>query len=72
MFSDKTSFILAISVSLTFSIAGMLDILDNLVVASVIIIAFMLVVINLFIRDKAPIKAAPKKEDIIKKNVDES
>ncbi|WP_434035616.1 hypothetical protein [Formosa sp. 4Alg 33] len=62
MFSDKTSFTLAIAVSLGFIISGILDILDNIVVIALISVAFILVVANLFTGGKAPIKDYEKKD----------
>ena len=56
MFSDKTSFLLTIVVSFGFAIAGMLDILDNFVVITLLMIGFVLIVANLFTHDKVQIE----------------
>ncbi|MDW5289817.1 hypothetical protein [Formosa sp. PL04] len=56
MLSDKTSFILTIAVSFGFSISGMLDILDNFVVVTLLMLGFVLIVANLFTYDKVQIE----------------
>ncbi|WP_066217613.1 hypothetical protein [Formosa haliotis] len=67
MLSDKMSFILTIVVSFGFAISGMLDILDNFVVITLLMLGFILVVANLFTHDKVQIedyeKPQTRKED---------
>jgi len=50
MFTDKQSLILCAIVVFGFSISGIIDILDNYVVVAVLLILFILIVINLFMK----------------------
>ncbi|CDF79755.1 hypothetical protein BN863_20430 [Formosa agariphila KMM 3901] len=60
MFSDKTSFILTVAVALGFTICGLLDILDNFVVITLLLIGFVLIVVNLFTHDKVHVEEYEK------------
>jgi uncharacterized membrane protein len=50
MFTDKQSLILCAIVVFGFSISGMIGILDNYVVVAVLLILFILIIINLFMK----------------------
>ncbi len=50
MFTDKQSLILCAIVVFGFSISGIIGILDNYVVVAVLLILFILIVINLFMK----------------------
>ncbi|MBP1839739.1 hypothetical protein [Formosa algae] len=62
MLSDKTSFILCVLVALGFSITGILDLLDNFVVVTLLLLGFLLVVVNLFTHDKIQVDEYEKPE----------
>ncbi|QDO95411.1 hypothetical protein FNB79_16020 [Formosa sediminum] len=55
MLSDKTSFILTVIVAFGFAFMGILDLLDNFVVVTLLLLGFLLVVVNLFTHDKVQI-----------------
>ncbi|WP_159024051.1 hypothetical protein [Formosa sp. L2A11] len=60
MLSDKTSFILTVAVAFGFSISGILDILDNFVVVTLLLLGFVLVVVNLFTYENIQIEEYDK------------
>ncbi|MGJ5643325.1 hypothetical protein [Formosa sp. S-31] len=52
MISDKTSFYLTVVVSFGFTISGLLKILDNFVVITLLMLGFIIIVANLFTHEK--------------------
>ncbi|WP_299781401.1 hypothetical protein [uncultured Formosa sp.] len=60
MLSDKTSFILTVAVAFGFSISGILNILDNFVIVTLLLLGFLLIVVNLFTYEKIQIEEYEK------------
>lgn len=60
MISDKTSFYLTVAVSFGFTISGLLKILDNFVVVTLLMLGFIVIVANLFTHDKVHVEQYEK------------
>jgi len=54
MLTDRQSLILSSAVVIGFSVAGLLNILNNFVIIAILCLAFLAVVINLFFFKHAP------------------
>ncbi|MDU8886415.1 hypothetical protein RXV94_09610 [Yeosuana sp. MJ-SS3] len=52
MLSNKQSLLLCVFVSLGFCVAGILGILDNFMIASILILAFIAIIVNIVLRKR--------------------
>ena len=52
MLSNKQSLLLCVFVSLGFCVAGILGILDNFMVAAVLVLAFLAIIVNIVLQKK--------------------
>jgi len=56
MLTNKQSLLLCVFVTLGFCVSGMLDILDSYVVISILIFAFLAIIINIFLHQNNALK----------------
>jgi hypothetical protein len=52
MLSNKQSLFLCVFVALGFCIAGILDILDNFMIAAILVLAFLAIIVNIVLKQK--------------------
>jgi len=52
MLSNKLSLLLCVFVSLGFCIAGILGILDNFMIAAILVLAFLAIIVNIIVHKK--------------------